>query len=267
MKGTILPRDTFALAVVGTRRMSVYGRRMGERLTEALARSGLTIVSGLAKGIDGVAHRAALKAGGRTIAVLGSGHKRLFPVEHTTLAEEIVAGGSGAVISEYPPLHGAAKWTFPQRNRIVSGLALGVLVVEAPRSSGTMITARLASEQGREIFAVPGPADQDGAHGCNQLIRDGASLVETADDVLEQLGPLYRPVEHPVQSEPLRHPAELSLNTIERKVLSFVPLQPVSIGSIVDASGLAAHQVLAALGALETHGIIRFESRTRVVRL
>lgn len=265
IRGALLERDAYALAVIGTRRMTPYGRRMAARLSESLSRSGLTIISGLAKGIDGIAHEAALRAGGRTIAVLGSGHQRLFPAEHAALAEAIAR--SGAVLGEYHPLHEARKWTFPQRNRLVAALAVGVLVIEAPKSSGTMITARLASEQGRDIFAVPGPADHPMSQGCHQLIRDGATLVETAEDVLEQLGPLERPVRHPAQTAPLRHPAELTLNEIEREVLALIGLAPTAIIDLPAAARLAAHQVLAALGTLETKGIIRFEGTGKVVRL
>lgn len=266
VRGELLPRDVFALAVIGTRRMSSYGSRMTRRIAGPLAVKGVTIISGLAKGVDGVAHRAALDVGGRTIAVLGSGHLRLYPPEHEELADEIVKRGAGAVLSEYHPLHEAAKWTFPQRNRIVSGLSLGVLVVEAPLASGTMITASLAGEQGRDVFAVPGAADHEPSRGCHRLIRDGATLVESAEDILERLGPLPEPVELPIRETPLHHPAELSINDVESEVLRHIPATPISVQNVVDRSGLASHQVLAALGALETQGIIRFESRTHVAR-
>lgn len=266
IQGRLLPRDAFSLAVIGTRRASAYGRRQTERLTSALARSGFSIVSGLARGIDAVAHRAALQAGGRTIAVLGSGHCRLYPPEHQSLAEQIIET-DGAVLSEYPPLHESAKWTFPQRNRIISGLSLGVLVVEAPRRSGAMISARMAGEQGRDIFAVPGPIESEGSRGTHQLIRDGAYLVDSVDDILDVLGPMPQPVSLPGLAEPIRHPGETALNEIEQTVLRHVGTATTALEDIVARSGLARHQVVAALGALEERRIIRRVSATSVVRM
>ncbi len=183
VRGQMLPQDVFSLAIIGTRHLTDYGRRQTRRLGEALAKAGFTIISGLARGIDTLAHQAALNVGGRTLAVLGSGHSKLYPPENQSLADSIVASG-GAVLSEYPPLHPSARWTFPQRNRIVSGLSLGVCVIEAPLKSGAMISARLAGEQGRDIFAVPGAIDSETSRGCHQLIRDGAYLVDSIDDVL-----------------------------------------------------------------------------------
>ncbi|MDR2705917.1 MAG: DNA-processing protein DprA [Planctomycetaceae bacterium] len=269
VKGKILPQDTFSIAVIGTRRNSTYGSRQADRLTTALCSNGFTIVSGLALGIDGIAHRAALKNNARTLAVLGSGHHRIYPPEHETLAEQIVQSG-GAVLSEYPPLHQSAKWTFPQRNRIVSGLALGVLVVESPMRSGAMISARIAGEQGRDLFAVPGSIESTISQGCHQLIRDGAYLVESVDDILNVLGPLRQKVllfEKQQLPNPIRHPNEMSLNEIELMVLQHIKMSPTSLNNIVTTSGLEEQQVVAALSVLEKKRIIRQVSPVVFVRM
>ena len=196
--GELKPQDSLAIAIVGSRHATQYGLAQAERLAASLARAGLVIVSGLARGIDAAAHRGALAAGGRTIAVLGSGVAQIYPPEHKSLADEVAA--QGAVVSEAPPRSQPLSGSFPQRNRIISGMSLGVIVVEASTHSGALITARHAMEQNREVFAVPGRVDNRMAHGCHRLLRDGAKLVESADDVLEELGPLvaatpsgYRP--------------------------------------------------------------------------
>lgn len=197
-RGQLLPADERAVAIVGTRRCTPYGKRMTERIAAGLARAGVTVVSGLALGIDGVAHRAALTAGGRTIAVLAGGLARLYPREHTDLAADIVQ--AGAVVSEMPVQTEPVANLFPVRNRIISGLARGVIVVEADDKSGALYTAKHALEQGREVFAVPGPADQSSSAGTNRLLREGARLVRSAEDVLEDLAtlpPLAAPAEVP----------------------------------------------------------------------
>jgi len=266
VKGTLLPSDAFSIAVIGTRRCTRYGERQAERLTSALVQNGFTIISGLARGIDGIAHRAALSNGGRTLAVLGSGLHRLYPPEHASLAQAVIDSG-GCIMSEYPPFHPSAKWTFPQRNRIVSGLSLGVLVVEAPLRSGAMISARLAGEQGRDIFAVPGPIESLASGGCHQLIRDGAYLTESADDILNVLGPMRQSVLLPGMEKPVRHPNEVSLNDVEHGVLQYVGGVETSLESIVAASGLEPPQVLAALAVLEQKRIIRQVSPITFVRM
>jgi DNA processing protein len=267
VRGTLLEQDTFAIAVIGTRKMSVYGKRMTNILADGLARAGLTIVSGLARGIDGVAHFAALNAGGRTVAVLGGGHRHLFPAEHIPLADNIIESG-GAVVSEYPPTVSPSRKTFPQRNRIVSGLSLGVVVIEAPIASGTMITARLASEQGRELFAVPGQADQENSHGCHCLIRDGATLIETAGDIINALGPLTNPLQHPKSENPFSHPTELQLNEIEKEVLQFIDRNETSIEHILEKQPkLEPTQITAAISVLAKKGIIRIKDGTHAARL
>ena len=265
-KGTLLPSDSFSISIIGTRKCTGYGERQTERLTAALVQNGFAIISGLALGIDGAAHRAALKNNGRTLAVLGSGLQHIYPTQHQTLAQKIIDSG-GCILSELPPLHPPTTWTFPQRNRIVSGLSLGILVVEAPLRSGTMITARLAGEQGRDIFAVPGSVESPTAGGCNQLIKDGAYLTESADDILDVLGPMRQPVLLPGRTTAIRHPNEVSLNDIERRVLRCIEFSETSLDAIIASSGLDLHQILPALLVLNQKRIIRGLSPSTFVRL
>jgi DNA processing protein len=264
VRGEILPRDGLAIAIVGTRHATHYGLTQAQRLAAGLARAGLTVVSGLARGVDAAAHRGALEAGGRTIAVLGSGVLNIYPPEHVALSEEVIA--HGAVMSESPPHREPFSGVFPQRNRIISGLSNGVIVVEAPLQSGSLITARLAAEQGRTVFAVPGRADSRVSQGCHRLIRDGAKLVESVDDVLEELGPLVEatPSEN---GQAIHHPAELSLNDIEQQVLFAIQPDPTSIDQVIVASRLPASQVLATLSVLEMRRLVRRLSGSMVVRL
>jgi DNA processing protein len=260
----MVPQDALAIAMVGTRHATPYGLRVAEQLAGSLARAGLTIVSGLARGIDAAAHRGALAAGGRTVAVLGSGVLNIYPPEHKGLAEEIA--GQGAVISEAAPRAAPIGGMFPQRNRIISGLSLGSIIVEAGIKSGALITARLAMEQGREVFAIPGRIDSRSSQGCHHLIRDGAKLVETAGDVLEELGPLFEPAPREEGGE-VRHPAELLLNDLEQTVLSAIDGEGISIDQIVMETGLAVPQVLSTLSVLEMRSLIRRLSGSTVARL
>jgi DNA processing protein len=200
VKGEIRPEDFLAIALVGSRRASYYGQRQAERLAIDLAQRGLCVVSGLARGIDTFAHNGALKfKGGRTLAVLGSGMNKLYPSENKKLARRIVE--SGAVISELPLNTPPDGRNFPVRNRIISGLSLGVVVVEAPRRSGALITADLALDQGREVFALPGKVDSPTSQGCHRLIKMGAKLVETANDIIEELGPYQSAFAEAVEGE------------------------------------------------------------------
>ena len=263
VKGGLKPEDALAIGIVGTRHGTQYGLRQAERLAGSLARAGLTIISGLARGIDAAAHRGALAAGGRTLAVLASGVLNIYPPEHDKLAAEVVA--QGALLSESPAYAQPLGGTFPQRNRLISGLSLGVIVVEAPQRSGALITARHAMEQGREVFAVPGRVDSRTAGGCHQLIRDGAKLVETADDVLEELGPLVEAAPRG-NGPPIHHPAELTLNELEQEVLSAVGADPTSIDQIVTQSGLPVARVLSTISVLEMRRLLRRTSGTTVVR-
>jgi len=268
VRGDFQPCDGLAVAIVGSRHATAYGRKVAWQLAGSLARAGYTVVSGLARGIDAAAHRGALDAGGRTIAVLGGGVLAVYPPEHDDFAGEIA--GRGAVVSEVPPLAEPFRGAFPRRNRIVSGLALGTIVVQGAETSGAMITARLAGEQGREVFAVPGPVDCRMSRGCHRLIRDGARLVESVDDVLDELGPLFEATTAPSGHE-VRVPAELRLDDLERRVLDVVDAglgagDATNIDEVVAASGLAASQVLATLGVLEMRRILRRLPGNRVAR-
>jgi DNA processing protein len=263
VRGRLLPRDQLAIGVVGSRHCTHYGLRQAERLAGSLARMGFTIVSGLARGIDGAAHRGALAAGGRTIAVLASGVGNIYPPDHRELAEQIVR--SGALVSEKPISFQPMAGLFPQRNRIIAGLSLGVLVVEAGLRSGALITARHALEQNREVLAVPGPVDSLVSRGCHRLLRDGARLVETADDVLDTLGPLIDEI-RPAGGNTIRHPLELTLDDLEREVLKLVGPLAESVDEIVARSHKPTQQVLAALSALEMRRLIRRLSGNLYVR-
>jgi len=262
-RGQLLPSDAVAVAIVGTRHATRYGLDQAERLAAGLARAGMTIVSGLARGIDAAAHRGALSAEGRTIAVLGSGLLRLFPPEHEELARQVA--DHGAVLSELPPEFEPMGGNFPQRNRIISGLALGVIIVEAPERSGALITARLAMEQGRDVFAVPGRVDSRPSRGCHRLLRDGATLVESPDDVLEHLGFLVEAAPQEDGTE-IHHPAELTLNDVERKILDAIDREPTSIDELVTKTGLGVPQVLSTLSVLEMRRLVRRLSGTTVIR-
>ncbi len=266
VRGQILPSDGLAVAIVGTRHATQYGIAQADRLAAGLARAGYTIVSGLARGIDAVAHRGALKAGGRTLAVLGSGVLNIYPPEHAQLADEVIA--RGALISENPPHSPPLPGAFPHRNRIVTGLSLGLIVVEAAERSGALISARHAMEQGREVFAVPGRVDSRTSRGCHKLIRDGAKLVETVDDVLEELGPLATPTPLAGHSgeQPIRHPAELTLNEPEKAVLAVIGDDPLTIDEVAVASGLPVHNVLSTISVLEMRRLIRRLGGNRVMR-
>lgn len=263
-RGRPQPCDELAVAIVGTRHATRYGLRQAERLAAGLARAGLTIVSGLARGIDAAAHRACLSAGGRTIAVLGSGVLHVYPPEHASLADAIRQ--QGLVVSELPPLQQPMSGTFPQRNRLITGLALGVLVVEAAERSGALISATHAGEQGREVFAVPGPADSRTSRGCHRLIRDGAKLVEHVDDVLEELGPLCTPLRRD-DGATVRHPAELQLNEQERQVLDLIDTEATEIDTVCRLTGLPLPRVLATISVLEIRHLIRRCGGNCVVRL
>lgn len=263
VRGKLLAQDGLSVAIVGTRHATQYGESQTDRLTSGLARAGLTINSGMARGVDGVAHRAALKAGGRTIAVLGSGLLNIYPAEHKSLADEIAA--NGAVISEYPPHRSPRADSFPARNRIVTGMSLGVVVVEASLRSGALISARHAMEQNREVFAVPGRVDNRVSKGCHQLLRDGAKLVESVEDVLEEFGPLGGELRIDEETV-VRHPGELQLNEQELAVLNAIETEPTLIEKVASVSNLPIHRVLSTISVLEMRHLIKRLSGTTIVR-
>jgi len=262
-RGEYLPADELAIAIVGSRHATQYGLAQAERLAASLSRAGLTIVSGLARGIDGAAHRGAMGAGGRTIGVLGSGLASIYPPEHVGLADEVAE--HGALLSELPCTYQPLAGTFPQRNRLISGLSLGVIVVEAAQRSGALITARHAMEQGHDVFAVPGRVDSPVSKGCHQLLRDGAKLVECAEDVLEELGPLAAPAQHG-EGRIVHHPGELLLNEIEQQVLDAIRSEPTLVDQVIATTGLPVSRVLATLSALEIRHLVRRVSGTLVRR-
>lgn len=261
--GAFEPRDLVAVAVVGSRSASPMGLIFTERLCADLARRGVTVVSGFALGIDSAAHRGAIRAGGRTLAVLGCGLDVVYPRPNADLRAAVMA--HGGFFSEFalgtPPLAGH----FPQRNRIISGLALGVVVVEATAKSGSLITARFALEQGREVFAVPGAAGNIRSLGPHLLLRQGAALVESADDILEHLRPMIRPrgaaqaaaASAAARSEPEKAPSWPDLSPVEATVLGLLGEEPAHVDRLCAQSGLGASAVTAALTALEIKGLVR----------
>ena len=258
IKGTLVESDALAVAIVGTRGPTVYGRDVAVQFATQLATNSITVVSGLARGVDGTAHEAALKAGGRTIAVLGSGVDIIYPPEHNKLAAQIAA--SGAVISDYPLGTKPDAMNFPPRNRIISGLSLGVVVVEADERSGALITTNYAAEQGRDVFAVPGNIFAKTSRGTNRLIQQGAKLVTKLDDVLEELNLGMVASQQQAQRE-LPH----SDNQAERAILTTLAHEPVQTDEIIQVLGLPAGDVTTALTMLELKGQIRQATGTSYV--
>lgn len=250
IRGTLTPADSRALAVVGTRRMSAYGRESAEFLSRELAAQGVTIVSGLAHGIDAVAHQAALSAGGRTIAIFGSGIDRIYPGDHQGLAERIVS--QGALISEFPLGAKAEAHHFPRRNRVVSGISLGVLVVEAPENSGALITATYAAEQGRDVFAVPGSIFHANTAGAHRLIQEGAKLVSRPQDILDEFDIRY---EHMQTREVMEEMLPESIE--ERTLLKLLGTDTIHADDLIRLSQLAPAVVIATLTVMELKGLIR----------
>ena len=248
VRGSLLPEDEWAIAVVGTRKASVYGRQVAEEIVTDLSHNRITIVSGLARGIDAVAHKAALAAGGRTIAIFACGLDIIYPAEHANLARQIVE--HGAIISDYPLGTRPKSEYFPRRNRIMSGLSLGTLVVEAGQTSGALITARMALEQNREVFAIPGSILSPVSVGTNGLIQEGAKLVRSYEDILEELN-LTMAVQQLEMKElmPVTDP--------ESTLLRHLSAEPVHIDEICHRSGLPIAEVSSALTMLELKGAVK----------
>ncbi|MFQ5826603.1 MAG: DNA-processing protein DprA [Dehalococcoidia bacterium] len=248
VRGSLLPEDEWAVAVVGTRRATIYGRQVTEEIVADLARSRITIISGLARGIDSIAHRAALEAGGRTVAALASGLDIVYPAEHAKLAREIMA--HGALVSEHPLGMPPRSDHFPRRNRIMSGLSLGVLVVEAGETSGALITARLALEQNREVFAVPGSILSTTSQGTNSLIQEGAKLVRHYGDILEDLN-------LSMAAQQLEMKELLPESDAESMLLKQLSAEPRHIDEICRASRLPVSLVSSTLALMELKGVVR----------
>jgi len=255
-----LNKDDINIAIVGSRLASTYGKYTTEKISRELALKGLTIVSGMARGIDSVAHRGALSAHGRTIAVLGSGLDVIYPPENKKLFTDIIQ--NGAVISEYPPGTPPRSTNFPARNRIISGMSYGVVIIEAGEKSGSLITARLALEQGREVFAVPGSIDAAGSRGTNKLIKQGAKLIENTDDILEEILPQFERtivLKQPVtsRSEAIAAKGVELLSAVDQKIVGFVSGGRVHIDDLISSTGLSSAEILSALTTLELKEIVQ----------
>lgn len=265
VRGRMLPQDNRALAIVGTRRASDYGRRLAEEFAYELGQRGFTIVSGLAYGIDAAAHRGALRAGARTLAILGSGVDRIYPSRHTQLARDIVEGDQGALVSEFPLGAEPDAANFPRRNRIISGMAHGTLVAEAYETGGALITARLAVEQNREVFALPSPVHSASGEGANRLIQRGhAKLVLTVEDILDELGVAPPAEEDGASSSPEPPP---SLNGVEQTLYEVLGPEPMQIEVICDQTGLDPSTALVYLLSLEFKGLVRQMAGKQFYRL
>jgi len=248
VRGALEPADVKAVALVGSRQYTGYGRRVAERLARELARAGYTVVSGLARGIDGIAHRAALEAGGRTLAVLAGGLSRIYPPEHADLAGAVAA--AGALIGENPMTTEPSPGTFPARNRIISGLSRGVVIIEAAEKSGALITAEHAAEQGRTVFAVPGPVDSNASAGTNELIREGAVLVRSAADIIEELEGVRRPSTAPPTTPP-------DLDDVQRRLWDFLAEGARHLDEMAQGLGLTIPQLSGTLLTLEMKKVVR----------
>ena len=295
VKGTLLPADQQAIAIVGSRRASPYGRHVAAELAAGLAQHGFTVVSGMALGADAAAHEGCLRASGRTIAVLAGGVDVIYPPEHASLYQRIAA--TGAVISEALPGAPSLRGSFPVRNRIISGLSVGVVVVEAPEKSGALITAGHALDQGREVFAVPGSVNSAQSRGSHQLLRDGAHLVESVEDILEEIGmliPASRPRIDPLagpkwdalgeEGEPSAPPRDEeaapapptppaveipapALPPEENALFRLLSVNAKHIDDLIEESGLPPAQVNAALLVLELKGLVQRRPGNQYIRL
>jgi DNA processing protein len=248
LRGTLTAEDEWSVAIVGTRRMTAYGRQVAEDIAFTLAANGVTVVSGLARGIDGASHQAALNAGGRTLAVLGSGVDRIYPPEHRQLAQQIIE--NGAILSDYAPGTRPDATNFPPRNRLISGLSLAVVIVEAGKTSGALITAQFAADQGREVFAVPGNINAPQSLGPNRLIRDGDQPLLEPGDILQALN---------LSQVPEYKAARLNIpaNPQEASLLSVIGSEPVHVDDLTSQTGLPVEQVTAVLTMMELKGMVK----------
>ncbi len=266
MSGTFTPQDDVAIAIVGGRRATASGRILTEEIAKDLSECGVTIVSGLARGIDAAAHRGAMAGKGRTIAVLGCGIDRTYPSEHQALRRSIES--HGVVISELTIGAAPHSHHFPRRNRIISGLSLGVLVSEAATNSGSLITAKLALEQGREVFAVPGSIKEEACRGSNRLIKEGAKLIEGAQDILDEILPQIDARQRAMMrlgALPLE--AQATLRQDDLLVYEALSYEAQSVDAVIEQTGLSAAQVSATLLSLELSGRIRQLPGQQYIRL
>lgn len=248
VRGELKPVDSVSIAIVGSRKITSYGREIAYKIATDLADAGVTIISGLALGIDGVAHQAAVDASSRTLAVLGNGLDTIYPPTHRELARAILK--NGALISEYPLGYPALPHNFPQRNRIVSGMSLGVVVIEGTEKSGTLLTASHAASQGREVFAVPGPITSPNSGAPNILLRNGAKLVTSAKDILDELDLRRR-------AKGIEHREILPADKNEERILAIIELEGLDIDTIVRISGMPTSVILSTLTSMELKGIVK----------
>ncbi|MHB1460051.1 MAG: DNA-processing protein DprA [Armatimonadota bacterium] len=246
VRGEISDNDRFSVAVVGTRKSSSYGKAVSENLCRELAHHGLTIISGGARGIDIAGHIGALRGGGRTICVLGCGVDVAYPLEAEPLFDQIAS--QGALVSEYIPGTKPDAWRFPARNRIVAGMAMGVLVIEAPEASGAMITVNYAAEQGKQVFAVPGSIQSPNSKGCHKLLKDGATLVDCAEDVLQAYG---------INSNTSKQDKPKSLNERQISICSQLSLEPVHIDQLANLCNMDVSDLMAELLMMEVNNLVR----------
>lgn len=248
VRGSIIPDDEWAVAIVGTRKATSYGRQVTQEIADNLARNGITIVSGLARGIDAIAHKAALDAGGRTLAVLGNGVDLIYPPEHKRLGEDIIA--HGALLSDYPLETNPDARNFPPRNRIISGIALAVVIVEAGTTSGALITAAFAADQGRDVFAVPGSILSPQSQGTNRLIQDGARPLLSSQDIMEALN-LTMATEHRSAR------AVIPTDATEARLIQILGHEPMHVDEIRLQMQLPIEKVTATLALMELKGMVR----------
>ena len=248
LRGEYLPDDLFAVSIVGTRRVTAYGRQITEELSSFLAANGITVISGLARGVDAIAHQTVLKAGGRTIGVLGSGVDKIYPPEHRALADKMIA--SGAVVSDYAPGTPPDASNFPPRNRIISGLSLAVVVIEAGETSGALITAEFAAEQGREVFAVPGSILAPQSKGTNKLIQNGALPLLSVNDLMQALN-LTRMGEHKAARR------IIPTDETEARLMNVLSEEPLHVDAIRNQTELPIEKVSATLALMELKGMVR----------
>jgi|WetSurMetagenome_2_1015567.scaffolds.fasta_scaffold00086_13 DNA processing protein len=258
MKGRIIDSDKYAVGIVGSRHMSLYGKEIAMNFASELASKGITVVSGMARGIDTTAHKGALKAGGRSIAVLGCGIDTVYPPENEQLMEQM--SQKGAVISEFPLGTPPIRENFPKRNRLISGLSLGVLIVEAAAGSGSLITASYALEQGKDIFAVPGGITSINSVGSNALIKKGAKLVQNVDDIIVELAPLLKGLmkagrHREAPDLPVNLPG-LEINSEEKAICTALCSEPRHIDVLSRETGMAPQKLLGIMLGLELKGIV-----------
>ncbi len=251
LRGNLVEQDKYSIAIVGTRTPTNYGKMMCEKFATELSKMNLTIVSGFARGIDTIAHVSALRSGGRTIAVLGSGVDRIYPPENKKLVDSVIS--NGAIISEFPMGTAPDAMNFPRRNRIISGMSIGVLIIETSRTGGAMITAEFANDQNRDVFAIPGNIDSVKSQGTNFLIKQNrAKLVESADDIIEEIRSFIQPV---LKSEPPKPKVEL--NVFESKIFEVLsPSEPMHVDKIAELTGLSVTDTLVHLLSLEFKDLV-----------